>query len=213
MLVPHSPAQPSLDTQSQWLAKFHQGDHETLAMLYQDHFATVYQAVGAILHGGQYGANQRTFRVGTDHESIVHDIFARLVGNAAMRQQFTGGSISAWLRTISRNQAIDVYRRRKRERTALQSLAIESSAASDIDEPSLAPNNDAACLAHIIEQFKQHRLPAKWHAAFNLLIVRQLSQRQAAASLGISRTTIAYQDLRIRALLRAFVLKEYQHVT
>jgi RNA polymerase sigma-70 factor (ECF subfamily) len=34
-----------------------------------------------------------------------------------------------------------------------------------------------------------------------------LEQKEAAARLGISRTTLAYQEYRVKALLRRFVLR------
>ena len=37
--------------------------------------------------------------------------------------------------------------------------------------------------------------------------MKQLSQREAAAELSISRTTLAYQEMRIRSLLKSWLLR------
>ncbi|NPC78158.1 RNA polymerase subunit sigma-70, partial [Pyxidicoccus fallax] len=54
--------------------------------------------------------------------------------------------------------------------------------------------------------FRREHLPAKWAPVFEARFVRQLSQREAAAALGLHRTTLAYQELRIRSLLKKFLL-------
>ena len=43
-------------------------------------------------------------------------------------------------------------------------------------------------------------------SVFEARFVRQLTQREAASTLGISRTTLAYQEHRIRKLLRKHLL-------
>ena len=40
---------------------------------------------------------------------------------------------------------------------------------------------------------------------FDLCLVQQLTQREAAAALGLHRTTLAYRELRIRRALRRFL--------
>ena len=60
----------------------------------------------------------------------------------------------------------------------------------------------------LIDRFKQTRLPADWLGIFELRFLQQLPQREAAAQLAIHRTTLAYRELRIRRLLRRFLLDE-----
>ena len=59
----------------------------------------------------------------------------------------------------------------------------------------------------MIERFRREVLPAKWADVFEHRFLRQLSQAEAAELLGIGRTTLAYQETRVRRLLRRFLLK------
>ena len=43
---------------------------------------------------------------------------------------------------------------------------------------------------------------------FEARFLQHLNQSEAAALLGMRRTTLAYRELRIRALLRKFLLEE-----
>src|SRR5260370_6609874 len=85
-----------------WLRRFHAGDRAVIEEVYRQHFAVVQQAVGRIL----YGANRDT---------VVHELFLRLIANESMRRSFAGGSLSGWLRTVARNLAIDLQRPQQRE--------------------------------------------------------------------------------------------------
>jgi len=40
-------------------------------------------------------------------ETLVHEVFFRLLNDEPLRRGFRGGSFAAWLRVIARNQAID----------------------------------------------------------------------------------------------------------
>jgi RNA polymerase sigma-70 factor (ECF subfamily) len=58
-----------------------------------------------------------------------------------------------------------------------------------------------------LERFRERLLPPKWRAVFDVRIVAQQDQPTAARALGMRRTTLAYQEYRIRRLLRRFVLR------
>lgn len=45
---------------------------------------------------------------------------------------------------------------------------------------------------------------------FELRFLHQLPQRDAASRLGINRTTLAYREVRIRRLLKRFLLEQPQ---
>jgi RNA polymerase sigma-70 factor (ECF subfamily) len=170
-----------------WLEAFHAGERGVLAAVYQEHFAAVDRAVGRALSGA-------------DQETVVHDVFCRLVQSRKMREGFHGGALGAWLSTVAHHAAIDYLRRHRRE-----SLRGPAEMAELVDrgaEPA-APALDAA---QIVERFRRERLPAKWQRVFEARFLRALSQAEAAAELGISRTTLAYQELRVRRLLQRFVL-------
>lgn len=169
-----------------WLARFHAGDRAILAACYERHFDDALRAIGTVLEGA-------------DRETVVHELFSRLLDRPELRRAFQGGSFVAWLNTLARNQAIDYRRRLRREvpvaevhGAAATSPAVSSECASDA--------------RLIIEKFRREVLPPAWLPVFELCFLEQLPQRQAAARLGIHRTTLAYRELRIRRLLKKFLL-------
>jgi RNA polymerase sigma-70 factor (ECF subfamily) len=170
-----------------WLADFHEGASAALERFYREHFVTVERAVGRVLRGA-------------DRETVVHEVFFRIVSNGELRRRLRGGSPAAWIASVARNHAIDFQRRHRRE-----VLDDSAHAVIPIDQPAL----DEAADAHLlVERFRNEVLPAKWRPVFEACFVRQLTQRDAAAELGMSRTTLLYQQHRVRALLRRFLLED-----
>jgi RNA polymerase sigma-70 factor (ECF subfamily) len=154
---------------------------------YREQFETVDRAVGGILGGA-------------DRETVVHEVFLRLLGDPALRCSFHGGALAAWLRTVARNQAIDYARRRRRELELRdQADRVEAAVEEGLDQ--------RTDLRRAVERFRTEVLPAKWQAAFVARFLEGQDQLAAARSLGIPRTTLAYQEFRIRALLRRFMLR------
>lgn len=169
-----------------WLAAFHAGRRETLEACYRAHFQTVDATVGRLLHG-------------PDRESVVHDVFLRLLSSAEMRASFRGGSLAAWLVVVAKNQALE-FARKQRPHDTLDESVLEREAV----ETRLDSQTDAR---RRLERFKAEVLPAKWAGVFQRCFVEQRSQREAAQLLGVSRTTLAYQELRVRSLLEKFLLQ------
>jgi RNA polymerase sigma-70 factor (ECF subfamily) len=186
MASQHQPrirGEPANDDGTPWLEAFHRGERAVLEECYRAHFETVARAVGSVLRD-------------VDRETVVHEVFSRLLGQADLRLAFHGGGLGAWLATVARNQAID-YRRRLARETHLPSAG---------QEPQAADWEEAAEARLVIERFRVTLALPEWRAVFDVRFVQQLGQREAAASLGISRTTLAYRELRIRHELRRFVL-------
>jgi RNA polymerase sigma-70 factor (ECF subfamily) len=171
----------------QWLARFHRGERDTMAQCYHDHMPTVMQAIGRVLRGA-------------DQETVAHDVFYTLLSDPSMRAKFTGGSLGGWLNTVARNRAIDYLRKHRREVVVApeQAQTLTGSAA-----PSLEAGVE---LQWLVERFRREEVPDKWAEVFEARFVRQLSQYEAAAALGMHRTTLAYQEQRLRARLRRFLL-------
>jgi RNA polymerase sigma-70 factor (ECF subfamily) len=172
--------------EAKWLAAFHAGDRDKLADCYRDHFDGVERAIGSILSG-------------PDRETVIHEVFSRLIARAELRRSFQGGSVGAWLSTVARNAAIDHRRRLTRETTASAAAAEGAIDASRWEE--------AAHARLLVERFRRERLPVDWVPVFDLCFVQQMSQREAARALGLHRTTLAYRELRIRRALRQFLLE------
>lgn len=172
------------------LAAFHAGDRSTLERCYRDHYARIAAAAARIVRP-------------VDAETVAHEVFHRLLASAEMREKFVGGDLGAWLTRVATNQAIDHQRRYAREASLPASLPAPADSA---DADGAAPERLSATL--VIERFRRERLPAKWSRVFETRFIGQLGQREAARALGMSRTTLMYQEHRVRALLRKFVLEE-----
>jgi RNA polymerase sigma-70 factor (ECF subfamily) len=179
---------PEAERGAPWLEAFHAGDRGVIEGAYRAHFVTVERALGGLLGPA-------------DRETVIHELFSKLLTNGDFRRAFTGGSFVAWLTTVARNQAIDFQRRRGRE------VPLE-------DEAPPMPGGswqDAAEARVLIERFRRERLPPDWVGVFERRFLEQLTQHEAARALGIRRTTLAYRELRIRRALRAFLLEEEEN--
>jgi RNA polymerase sigma-70 factor (ECF subfamily) len=172
------------DDDSSFRADFCAGKRGVLQALYHDHFETVDRAVGRVLNG-------------PDRETVVQDVFCRLLASEDLRRNFQGGSLDAWLTIVARNQAIDYVRRYQRE------VPLDESDRFSQADTRFAERTEAKLL---VTRFRREVLPAKWEPVFQARFIERLSQREAAAKLGMRRTTLVYQELRIHALLRRFFL-------
>jgi RNA polymerase sigma-70 factor (ECF subfamily) len=172
------------DDDKGWLERFHAGERDVLEGCYRAHYATVDRAVGQVLHGA-------------DKETVVQDVFLQLLSSAELRRGFGGGALAAWLATLARSRAIDFWRRYRNERSLSEAPA----------EPAAPQTADEVEARILIAKFQEQELPAKWAGVFETRFLGQLDQRTAASRLGISRTTLAYQEMRVSRLLRRFLLR------
>jgi RNA polymerase sigma-70 factor (ECF subfamily) len=156
---------------------------------YRDHFEAVDRSVGAVV-------------AGADRETVVHEVFFRIMTRQDVRLGFRGGSIAGWLATVARNQAIDHLRRSRREEAVAPDVASRLA-----DAVALAPAEDSLDARRLVAEFRSQCLPPEWDGVFVARFLDQLSQREAAARLKMRRTTLAYQELRIRRLLERFVTR------
>jgi len=168
-----------------WVADFHAGDRGVLEQCYRDHHRAVVSAVGRMLKGA-------------DAETVTHEVFYRLLSNPRLRDNFQGGNFEAWLLQVATNAARDYLRRYRREQPE----------ATDAAAPHDASSEDAseADAKMTVGRFQRDCLPPDLAGVFDARFLRQLSQREAARELGVPRTTLVYQEQRVRALLKDFVL-------
>jgi RNA polymerase sigma-70 factor (ECF subfamily) len=171
-----------------WLERFRAGDRRALEECYRDYYGQAVRATSMLR--------------GADQETVIHEVFYRLLHSAELRRSFEGGSFGAWLHTLARNQAIDFLRRAKRD------VPLEEGQVAGEERGGARPDLEADLDARrLVERFKREVLPPAWAPVFEKRFLQQLDQREAAAQLGISRTTLAYRELRIRALLKRFLLR------
>lgn len=174
---------------SRWLEDFHAGDRGVLEQCYRDHYRGV---VGAV----------RRYLTGADAETVTHEVFFRLLWNGKLRENFQGGRFDAWLTQVATNLARDHLRRYRREQPA----SPEAPPESGVPDAGAADAADEVDAKMMVDRFRRERLPAEWGGVFDARFLRQLSQRDAAKELGMHRTTLVYQEQRIRALLKEFLL-------
>jgi RNA polymerase sigma-70 factor, ECF subfamily len=171
----------------EWVDRFYAGERRVLEEVYRENFAQVEAAVGVVLHGA-------------DRETAIHEVFLRVINSESFRRSFHGGDLGAWLSVVARNHAIDYARRRNRESPAGVALGEEVS-----DGDRMARTSEARLL---VERFRREVLPPQWQGVFETRFLQNMTQAEAAAALGTRRTTLAYQELRIRRLLRKFLLED-----
>jgi RNA polymerase sigma-70 factor (ECF subfamily) len=176
------------ETRASWLARFHAGDRAVLDEVYRAHVAAVHRSAGGVLGGA-------------DLETVVHEVFFRVMTNADLRKAFQGGDLASWLVVIARHHAIDYARRRSREQPA----GLDLGGAADAPHAAVASRAEAALL---IQKFCAEVLPSKWRPVFEARFLQHLTQTEASAALRMRRTTLVYQELRIRRLLQTFLLEE-----
>jgi RNA polymerase sigma-70 factor, ECF subfamily len=174
--------------QTGWLERFHAGDRTALDEVYRGYLEAVHRSAAGVLGGA-------------DLETVVHEVFFRLMSNAELRKAFHGGDFGSWLVVIARHHAIDYARRRGREQPA----GLEVAGVADSPHDGFASRAEAALL---IQKFCREVLPPKWHPVFEARFLNHLSQTEAATALHMRRTTLVYQELRIRHLLSVFLLEE-----
>jgi RNA polymerase sigma-70 factor (ECF subfamily) len=169
-----------------WIADFHAGDRGVLEQCYRDHFRAVVSTIGRLLKGA-------------DAETVTHEVFYRLLSNARLRENFQGGNFDAWLMQVATNAARDYLRRYRREQPeapdAASSEGLSSASADEVDAKMT------------VGRFQRECLPPELAGVFEARFLRQLSQREAADELGMPRTTLVYQEQRVRSLLEDFVLR------
>jgi RNA polymerase sigma-70 factor (ECF subfamily) len=87
---------------SAWLEAFRRGDRDAIEQCYRRYYGVVEAAIGTLLGIA-------------DRETVIHEVFLRLLTESEMRRSFSGPSLGAWLSAIARNRAVNLSRRARRE--------------------------------------------------------------------------------------------------
>jgi RNA polymerase sigma-70 factor (ECF subfamily) len=183
------PAKNALEDLS-WIDAFRRGDREILAQCYCAYYRVLEAAIGGVLGVA-------------DRETVIHEVFLRLLTERDVRESFTGltgRSLGAWLSTMARNRALDVRRRARRE--------VRLSMPVEVPHPNLdARAGENTMMRLLLERFQREHVPPAWALVFETRFLGDMSQREAARQLGMRRTTLAYQELQLRRRLRQFMLE------
>lgn len=126
-----------------------------------------------------------------DALDILHEGFIKVFRNVSKYQ--TGTSLTAWIRRIMVNTAIDFYRRNIRRRT------------EDIDQATHLSNADADAISQcsqqeILEAIQQ--LTPAYRTVFNLYVIEGYSHKEIADLLGTTESTSRSNLVKARIKLK-----------
>lgn len=134
-----------------------------------------------------------------DVDDVVQDVFLRLwKGVGALRQR---DRLGPWVYQVARSAIGDHHRASARRPVVLaEDVAIEE-AAAPVPVPPAGPDEPAALLVAAIEPFVDS-LPEPYREALRLTELGGMTQREAAALLGLSHSGMKSRVQRGRRMLR-----------
>ncbi|MEL6865677.1 MAG: RNA polymerase sigma factor [Bacteroidota bacterium] len=157
--------------------------------LYEDHYSKM---MGVCL---RYANNR------DDALDILHEGFIKVFRNIAKYQ--AGTSLSAWIRRIMVNTAIDYYRKSIRRRT------------EDIDQAFHLSTNEANAISKCSEKeilAAVQTLSPAYRAVFNLYVIEGYSHKEIADILNVTESTSRSNLVKARTKLKAILTaKQYSY--
>ncbi len=174
-----------------WLQRWYAGEPDAIAWAYVKHFEDAVSAVGTIVPPWE-------------RESVVHDVFQRLLSNESSRRSYKGGSLRAFLCAAAQRVALDRWRKRRRTPEVLAPPETAQHGAGGLSARQRILEHVAN--RQLLERFRTEALPAKLRSTFEARFVLQLTQREAAERLGVHRGTIIFREARVRRHLKRFLL-------
>lgn len=130
-----------------------------------------------------------------DAQDILHEGFIKVFNN--VRKYQTGTSLSAWIRRIMVNTAIDFYRKNIRRRT------------EDIEQAHTLSTHEADAISRCSEkeilQAVQKLTPA-YRTVFNLYVIEGYSHKEIGDLLNISESTSRSNLVKARIKLRDLLI-------
>ena len=127
-------------------------------------------------------------------ESVVHDVFVELLRNRALRAQFVGGALAAWVRQLARLTAPAHPRPARRQPPAWLGPEAHSG------EGTLEARD-------VLARFLAAEVPEAQKKFFGMRFLARQTQVEIAAQLGIPRSTLEGWEHRLTEKLRAFVVE------
>ncbi len=157
--------------------------------LYEEHYPSM---MGVCL---RYSNNEQ------DALDILHEGFIKVFRNISKYQ--VGTSLSAWIRRIMVNTAIDYYRKNIRRRTEDLDMAFDVR----------SPDADAVsqCSEKEILEAVQLLTPA-YRTVFNLYIIEGYSHKEIASDLGITESTSRSNLVKARSKLKEILANKFNKI-
>jgi RNA polymerase sigma factor (sigma-70 family) len=131
-----------------------------------------------------------------DGLDILHEAFIKIFKN--MDKYNAGTSLSAWLRRIVVNTAIDYYRREKRRRT------------EDIDQIQHQSTYDADVVSNLTSEeilSALQQLSPSYRSIFNLYVIEGYNHKEISQMLDITESTCRSNLVKARCKLKSILIK------
>jgi len=147
-------------------------------------------------------------RVGSDDqaEDVLQEVFLSVHAN--LNRLDDDQSLAAWIWRITSNAVVDHYRERAKftEATSREDLDAAQLVNPGADEEWETSAEDRAALAHCVQSLVEH-LPGPYREAVTLTELQGLSQREAAAALGLTLSGAKSRVQRGRDKLKKLLLR------
>jgi RNA polymerase sigma factor (sigma-70 family) len=127
-----------------------------------------------------------------DLRDVLQDSFVKIFGSLGKFDYRGEGSLKAWMRQISVNEALKLIRRRKRSGTIEYKWDLPDKEEENPDVGGIPPDEIQKMI---------RALPEGYRTVLNLYVFEEKSHKEIAALLGITESTSASQLHRARALL------------
>ena len=141
--------------------------------IYHDYEQTMYHAAFAVLHNKQ------------DAEDAVHEAFVRLITDIDRLAAIEKKKQKSFVIIVTRNIAIDTYRRRQRETVGAEDIS-DMDIADDLDlEQAISDSTDRELLMKAVE-----KLPEKQQEVLVMKFFHEVSTTEIAQMLGIDVSAV-----------------------
>lgn len=134
----------------------------------------------------------------SDLRDVIQDSFVKIFSSLDRFDYRGEGSLLAWMRRISVNEALKLIRKRKKTDTVEYKWDLPDD--SDEEEPDVE-NVPQAVIQEMIKA-----LPTGYRTVFNLYVFEEKSHKEISESLGITEGTSASQLHRAKALLARMII-------
>lgn len=174
------------------------GRAHDIGRLYASHRPRLRNALRAKLLQGQHRTGLQSSLI----DDVIQDVFARLLASSTRLAE--ARDPVAYLMAMARNLYVDRLRRERREALLASAEMLEAIGTSvlhriapeDAEHDGLPPADATAMTAYVAS------LPPDLSLTYDARFVRGLSQRDAAALLGVSRWQVREREERVLAGIR-----------